>query len=121
MNDHSALSVPPAGPIMSTSAALIAEADMQIAAGEKNGNFSLVTAAKLRRVVAMMDVEAIRSELMSGMGIGAEVSPVESGIMIEVRTPQSLQTVMNALRSSFDLVGAMGRNGRMAVRVNIHR
>lgn len=79
----------------------------------------LVTAAKLRRVVAMMDAEAVRAELLAGMGIAAEVSPLDAGIMIEVRTPHSLQTVMNALRSTFDVLGAMGRNGRMAVKVMI--
>jgi len=97
----------------------IREADAQIAAGNRSGNFVLVTAAKLRRVVAMMDAEAVRAELLAGMGITAEVSPLDAGIMIEVRTPHSLQTVMNALRSTFDVLGAMGRNGRMGVKVMI--
>lgn len=104
---------------MPCSISLVREADEQIKAGTRNGNFVLVTAAKLRRVVAMMDAEAVRAELLAGMGIAAEVSPLDAGIMIEVRTPHSLQTVMNALRSTFDVLGAMGRNGRMAVKVMI--
>lgn len=96
---------------------MVRKAEEEISAGKRSGNFSLVTAAKLRRVVATMGVEAIRSELLAGMGIAAEVLPVDAGIMIEVRTPHSLQTVMNALRSTFDVMGAMARNGRMAVRV----
>ena len=104
---------------MPCSISLVRQADEQIEAGTRSGNFVLVTAAKLRRVVAMMDADAVQAELLAGMGIAAEVSPVDAGIMIEVRTPHSLQTVMNALRSTFDLLGAMGRNGRMAVKVMI--
>ena len=96
---------------------MVRKAEEEISSGNRSGNFALVTAAKLRRVVATMDVEAVKAELLGGMGISAEVSPVEAGIMIEVRTPHSLQTVMNALRSTFDVLGAMGRNGRMAIRV----
>lgn len=104
---------------MYCSASLVRAADEHIADGNRSGNFALVTAAKLRRVVAMMDAEEVKAELLAGMGIAAEVTPMDSGIMIEVRTPHSLQTVMNALRSTFDVLGAMGRNGRMAIKVMI--
>ena len=67
----------------------------------------------------MMDAEKVKAELLAGMGIDAEVTPMDAGIMIEVRTPHSLQTVMNALRSTFDVLGAMGMNGRMAIKVMI--
>lgn len=103
----------------SCSASLVRAADEHIADGNRSGNFALVTAAKLRRVVAMMDAEKVKAELLAGMGIDAEVTPMDAGIMIEVRTPHSLQTVMNALRSTFDVLGAMGMNGRMAIKVMI--
>jgi len=98
---------------------MVRKAEEEISSGNRSGNFTLVTAAKLRRVVATMDASATKTELLAGMGISAEVSPLEDGVMIEVLTPHSLQTVMNALRSTFDVLGAMGRNGRMAVKVMI--
>lgn len=98
---------------------MIRKAESEIQAGKQSGNFGLVTSAKLRRAVATMSKATIETELLEGMGINAEVSQLEDGVMIEIRTTQSLNTILRALRLTYDVVGAMGTNGRMAVRVSI--
>jgi hypothetical protein len=85
----------------------------------RSGNFGLVTSSRVCRAIATMDDKEIEVTLLEEMGIRAEVSSVEGGMMIEVPDHRSLNAIMNACRSFFDVIGAMGRNGRKAIRVSV--
>ena len=98
---------------------LVRRAESLIAAGTRSGNFGLVTSSKVCRAIATMDAAGIHTALLDEMGIRAEVSAVEGGMMIEVPDHRSINTIMNACRSFFDVIGAMGRDGRKAIRVSI--
>lgn len=98
---------------------LVRRAESLIIAGARSGNFGLVTSSKVCRAIATMDAARIHTTLLDEMGIRAEVSEVPGGMMIEVSDHHGLNAIMNACRSFFDVIGAMGRNGRKAVRVSI--
>lgn len=98
---------------------LVRRAESLIVAGTRSGNFGLVTSSKVCRAIATMDAAGIHTTLLEEMGIRAEVSEVPGGMMIEVPDHHGLTAIMNACRSFFDVIGAMGRNGRKAIRVSI--
>ena len=98
---------------------LVRRAEELIRNGMRSGNFGLVTSSRVCRAIATMDDEEIEVTLLEEMGIRAEVSEVPGGMMIEVPDHHGLNAIMNACRSFFDVIGAMGRNGRKAIRVSI--
>ena len=98
---------------------LVRRAESLIVAGTRSGNFGLVTSSKVCRAIATMDTDSIHKTLLEEMGIRAEVLEVQGGVTIEVPDHHGLNAIMNACRSFFDVIGAMGRNGRKAIRVSI--
>lgn len=98
--------------------AIFTKVKNEVEQASRIGNSAAVTSGELRMAVATGNVSKTKAFLLKGMGISAEVSEVESGMMIEVKSPHSLTTIIHALRSSFDVLAAAGANGRMAVRVH---
>lgn len=88
------------------------KAEHLVEAAKRSGNQSLETSARFRIALTTMDAEHIQENLSKGRGIGAEVSVQNGVVKIVVGDPFSVNWLIHALGSEFNVIAGTAAGSR---------